>query len=145
MKQRFQMKIWKMPQHWNEKWLRIVKDFSEIVILFGFLSSLSSLLLWFPFRSLDSWTLFSGLETSGLFSRRLAGIPQDRDIFQTQWRSTQAAITKVATTKTAMGPEAGTASRLVWGHPLMSLASSPVALPPLPIRFKEVVFAFFWR
>lgn len=109
------------------------------------LFSLSPFLLWFSFRSLDSWTLFSGLETSGLFSRRPAGIPRGRDIFQTQWRNTRAAITKAGTTKTAMGPEVGTASRRVWGHPPMSLANSPVALPPLPTRFKRVALAFFWR
>lgn len=108
-----------------------------------FLSSLPTHLLWFSFRYLDSWTLYSGLETYGLFSRRPAGIPQDRDIFRTQWKSTAAAITKAGTTKTAMGQAVGTTSRQAWGHPLRSLASSPVALPPLPTRFNRVALAFF--
>lgn len=123
----------------------VVKDFSETEIFLGFLSSLSTHLLWSSFRSLDSWTLFSGLETSGLFSRRPAGIPRARDTFQTQWRDTPVAITKAGTTKTAMDQAVGTTSRRVWGHPRMSLANSPVALLLLPIRFNRVVLAFFQR
>ena len=122
-----------------------LKDFSEIEIFLSFLSNLSTHLLWSSFRSLDSWTLSSGLETSGLFSRRPAGIPRARDIFQTPWRSTPVATTKAGTTKTAMGQAAGTTSRRVWGQPQMSLASSLLPLPLLPIRCNRVVLAFFRR
>lgn len=126
--------------------LQMMEDFSGMEILsLGSLSSQSTHLLWFSFRSLDSWTSSSGLETYGLFSRRLAGIPLDSGIFLTPWRNTPAATVRVVTTKIAMGQVVGIASRPGWSHPQRSLASSLVVLLPLLIRFKRATFVFFWR
>lgn len=136
MKWWFQMKNWKSTQYWMKSNVTYYEGFFQnwdfsCVSVYHFISSDC------PFRSLGSWTLSSGLETSGLFSRRPAGIPRDRDIFQTQWKSTRAAITKADTTKTAMGQVVGIASRRVWGRPQMSLGNSPVAPLLLPIRFNR--------
>lgn len=133
---------WKRPPHWGEKWPFVLW---RIFLKLRFFCPVYQLTCFDPFRSLDSWTLFSGLETSGLFSRRPAGILRARDTFQTQWRDTPVAITKAGTTKTAMDQAVGTTSRRVWGHPRMSLANSPVAPLLLLIRFNRVVLAFFQR
>lgn len=129
---------WKIGRDLNLEWkvaLRVMKIVLKLRFFLRF--HLSTHLLWFSFRSLGSWTLSSGLETSGLFSRRPAGILQDRGIFQTRWRSTQAAIITAGTTKTAMGQAVGMGSRQAWGRPQMSLANSPVALLLLLIRFNR--------
>lgn len=105
-----------------------------------------SLICWFivlilSSRSLDSWTSSSGLETYGLFSRRPAGIPLGNAIFLTPWRNTPAATVKVVTTKTAMDPVVGIASRPIWGHPQTSLANNLLVPLPLLIRFNKHLYS----
>lgn len=96
-------------------------------------------LLFFPLRSLASWTLSSGQATFGLCLRRQAGIPRASGMLRTPWRSNPAAITKVATTKTAMGQLVATTSQAPtarWVNMASPRAMARVGQPPSLIKYR---------
>ena len=96
-------------------------------------------LLFSPPRSLASWTLSSGQATFGLCLRRRAGIPRASGTLRTPWRSSPAATTRVATTKTATGRPVATTSRAPtarWVNTASPRATARAGQPPSLIRFR---------